>query len=209
MAYADSQGGMNGEGSWIESAISDAAGWVVSLFGGQAEERDRRRMAQNEAAFRAAAAGGTADEAFLRARTGQFGTIDIPVRLPYAVSPSSGQPETPGQLSGWATGPARRHAQLLFERLLQGGTDVPANGADPAIMERLYGAARDEGRDAAERLLQTVAAGIYGQIPPEYRAAIERGVRDHYAGEARGTVNAALPWIIGAGIGLAVLRRRR
>lgn len=207
-AYPEQQGG----DSWIESTIVEVGSWISGLFG-QAEERDARRFAQNVAAFRAAARGGTWDAEFLKARSGAYGMIDIPVRLPYAVSPSDGAAETPGQLGGWATGPAKRHAAELYARLLEGGADpgdVPGDGGvDPAVLEELYRTARTSGRSAAEALLQTIAATIYGAIPPEYRAAVEQGVRDHYAREAGGAANAAVPWIVGAGLVLAVLRYRR
>lgn len=211
--YSDAPGGWqdpNAGGSWVENAIDDAGSWIVSLFGNQAEERNLKRFAQNEAAFRAAAAGGSWDREFLRARGGLVGVIDIPVRLPYAKSPSSGRDETPGGIGGWATGPAKRHAEALYVRLEAGGTDLPGGADyDPDVMAELYNTARAEGRSAAESLLQTIAANLYGQIPAQYRQAIEQGVREHYAGAATGQLNAALPWIVGLGIGLAVLRQRK
>lgn len=202
-------GGYDSEGSWVDGAISDVGSWIGGLFG-QAEERDARRMAQNVAAFRAAAAGGMWDAEFLKARTGKFGRISIPVRLPYAVSPSNGNPETPGTLGGWATGPAKRHAEALYARYLE-GEPAPVGGADvdPAAVADLYDTARAWGRDRAEALLQQLAEGLYGAIPEEYRSAIERGVRDRIASSAGNTAKASIPWLLGAGLAVAALRARR
>lgn len=202
----DSPGGSE---SWVDDAISDVGSWIGGLFG-QAEERDRRRMAQNDAAFRAAAAGGMWDAEFLKARTGLYGVVDIPVALSYARSPSNGEPETPGPIGGWATGPAKRHAEALYARFLEGEPAPPGTGdTDPDVVADLYDTARTWGRDRAEALLRELAAGIYGAIPAEYRAAIERGVRDRIAQSAGNAAQAAVPWVVGAGLALAAFRARK
>jgi len=186
-----------------------ATDWIASLFGGQAEERDRRRMEQNEKAFRAAAAGDLNARSFLRARTGLYGTVYIPVSLPWAVSPSSGEPETPGDIGGWATGPAKRHAEALFDGLESWAGDpgsIPT--VDAATERELYDLARTEGRDVAEAALQALAAALYGRLPEEYRQAVERGVRDHYAGDPR-VQSAGVGLLLAGGLAFALLRRRR
>lgn len=210
MAYVnDQQGYGEPSESWVSATIDAAADWIAGLFGGQAEERDRRRFAQNEAAFRAAANGGEWDLAFLRARTGEYGETDIPVQLQYAVSPSNGSPETPGRIGGWATGPARRHAAVLLDGLDSWSGDPGTwPEVDPSTLQELYDLARQEGRDAAEAALQALAAAAYGALPDEYRAAVERGIRDHYLG-SRPVQTAGIGVLLAGGLAVAMLTSKR
>lgn len=211
MGYANGgqQPGPGQDQSWVETVVSSAADWVAGLFGGQAEERDNRRFAQNEAAFRAAANGGLADREFLRQRTGNYGVANILSHLPYAVSPSTGEAETPGPIGGWATGPARRHAEALLDGLDGwGGPPGSIPTVDEGTENELYTLAKTEGRDAAEAALEALAAALYGELPDRYRQAVERGVRDHYLGSTpvqAGSVGV----LMAAGLAFALLRRKR
>lgn len=99
------------------ASIASAADQVRRLLGRLgigSGARDDERMRQNEQAFRAAMAGDEHATAWLRQRTGLYGSAYIPVRLAWSVSPSTGAPETPGQIDGWATEVAREHARLLY-----------------------------------------------------------------------------------------------
>jgi ABC-type glycerol-3-phosphate transport system substrate-binding protein len=123
-------GGVVGTVKTVASTIADAAAFVGGLFGNQ---RDPKRLIQNDEAFRRAMAGGQWDAAFLEGRTGAVGTIDIPVRLVYAVSPSTGDNETPGAIGGWATSKAKDHAAYLFAAYMESkeAGNVPSTPGGP------------------------------------------------------------------------------
>jgi len=97
----------------VGGILSDVWNSVSHLF---TNPYDPKRKAQNETAFRQACAGDVHSVNFLRARSGRFGLVPITVRLTYAVSPKTGELETPGTLGRWATdGPTQQAGILLDE----------------------------------------------------------------------------------------------
>jgi hypothetical protein len=118
---------------------------------------DPARKTQNEEAFRRAMNGGAYDADFLKGRTGRYGVVSIPVNLPYAISPVSKTPETPGSIGGWATEDAKKHAQTLYARY----QDYVANRNPLQTMEDVVkGSVSTVGREAWPALL--VAALVVG-----------------------------------------------
>ena len=118
------------------------------------------------------------------------------------MSPSTGRPETPGPIDGWATDVARRHAATLLARLT--GEPDP----HPGIEEELYTVARNEGQDAAQEFIRIVAGIAWDAAPASWKQAVLRGAADRHLGPIHRQATAAMPLLLGAGLLFALGRRK-
>jgi hypothetical protein len=173
-------------------------------------------MAQTETAFRRATTGDTWSRAFLRARAGDRlpssyqpnPPVSIPVRLDYAVSPSTGAAETPGTIGGWATGPAKEFAARLYVSL-ETGAPAPIPTDPDSFWSTYAGQAQASGKDVLQSVLAEAARRGYSALPEGAKKALAGLGIQYYGGQLGGTVTAAVPWLLGAIVVFGLVQARR